>query len=104
MSNRRSSRIPEGLEARAAKNQDLAKIPPKFTSVNGIWGEWTAGEILSGTSPLNPSWDVKDRDLMHELNPSELNRKPAGFVIIVASVGRFFTTSRRCFDSGFSTC
>jgi hypothetical protein len=56
--------------ARAAKNQDLAKIPPKFTNLNGIWGEWTAAEILAGTSPLNPAWDANEKDLMQELAPS----------------------------------
>lgn len=55
--------------ARAAKNQDLSKIPPKFTSLNGVWGEWTAAEILAGTSPLNPAWDANEKDLMHELDP-----------------------------------
>jgi hypothetical protein len=55
--------------ARAAKNQDLAKIPPKFTNLNGIWGEWTASDILAGTSPLNPAWDMHEKDLMHDLNP-----------------------------------
>lgn len=56
--------------ARAAKNQDLAKIPPKFTNLNGIWREWTTAEILAGTSPLNPAWDAHEKDLMHELNPA----------------------------------
>jgi hypothetical protein len=55
-------------QTRAVKNQDLTKIPPKFTSLNGIWGEWTGTEILAGTSPLNPSWDVPEKELMHELD------------------------------------
>jgi hypothetical protein len=54
---------------RAAKNQDLAKIPPKFTSLNGIWGEWTGAEILAGTSPLNPAWNEHEKELMQVLDP-----------------------------------
>ncbi len=55
--------------ARAAKNQDLAKIPPRFTNLNGIWGEWTGAEVLAGTSPLNPVWDDHEKELMHTLDP-----------------------------------
>jgi hypothetical protein len=54
---------------RAAKHQDLAKIPPKFTSLNGIWGEWTGAEILAGTSPLNPVWNEHEKELMQVLDP-----------------------------------
>jgi hypothetical protein len=54
---------------RAAKNQDLAKIPPKFTSLNGIWGEWTGAEIVGGTSPLNPVWNEHEKELMQVLDP-----------------------------------
>jgi len=54
---------------RAAKNQDLAKIPPKFTNLNGMWGEWTGTEILSGATPLNPAWSAGEKELMQELDP-----------------------------------
>ena len=54
---------------RAAKNQDLSKIPPKFSNLNGMWGEWTAADLLAGDSPLNPAWDANEKELMHELDP-----------------------------------
>jgi hypothetical protein len=56
-------------KARSEKNQDISKIPPKFTNLNGIWGEWTAKEILDGTTPLNPAWDANEKALMQDLDP-----------------------------------
>jgi hypothetical protein len=40
---------------RAQRGHDVSRIPPKYRALNGIWGEWTAEEILdsSATSPIN---------------------------------------------------
>jgi hypothetical protein len=35
---------------RVEQGQDVTKIPPKYRSLNGIWGEWTGQEILDPKS------------------------------------------------------
>jgi hypothetical protein len=54
---------------RAAKNQDLSKIPPKFTNLNGIWGQWSGSDILEDRSPINPVLDENEKELMQFLAP-----------------------------------
>jgi hypothetical protein len=55
-------------EARARKQQDLSKIPPKFQKLNGIWGEWTGEQILSNESPFTIRLDEDERDALRELD------------------------------------
>ncbi len=54
---------------RASKGLDTSKTPAKFLNLNGIWGEWTAEEILAGTSPLKPALTPDERALMQGLSP-----------------------------------
>lgn len=54
--------------ARAQKGQDLSKIPPKFTNLNGIWGEWSAKEILENESPIKPKIEEHERELVAALD------------------------------------
>lgn len=53
---------------RAQKGQDTTKIPPKYTGLNGIWGEWTGKDILENVSPINPVLDNSDRALIAALD------------------------------------
>ena len=55
--------------ARVAKQQDVSKVPPKFSNVNGIWGEWSGAEILAGNSPIKPVLDDSQKELMASLQP-----------------------------------
>lgn len=55
-------------EARAKKQQDLSKIPPKFQKLNGIWGEWTGAQILDNESPFNIRWDEDERAALRDLD------------------------------------
>jgi hypothetical protein len=55
--------------ARVAKQQDVSKVPPKFSNVNGIWGEWSGAEILAGNSPIKPVLDDSQKELMASLKP-----------------------------------
>lgn len=57
------------IKDRVAKGKDLSKIPPKFKSLNGIWGEWSGDEILDPKSecPIVPRLDESERALVHEL-------------------------------------
>lgn len=55
--------------ARVEKQQDVSKVPPKFSNVNGIWGEWSGDEILAGDSPMRPVLDDTERELMTALQP-----------------------------------
>jgi len=54
---------------RAAKGMDVSKKPPKFTKLNGIWGEWSGVEILnqSGDSPIRARLEDNERSLVLEL-------------------------------------
>jgi hypothetical protein len=54
--------------ARATKGQDVSKIPPKFTNLNGIWGEWSGQEILDNTSPIKPVLDDREKELIASLD------------------------------------
>ncbi len=56
-------------KTRSDKGQDIAKVPPKFSAANGMWGEWSAAEILSGSALINPRLDNEERELMKELTP-----------------------------------
>jgi hypothetical protein len=53
---------------RADKQLDLAKIPPKFTNQNGIWGEWTGAQILDNESPIKPRLDESERAALDQLD------------------------------------
>ncbi|HZY61276.1 MAG TPA: hypothetical protein VFE38_02055 [Edaphobacter sp.] len=54
---------------RAQKGQDLSRVPPKFSNLNSIWGEWTGDEILGGASPIRPKLDENERNLLTALKP-----------------------------------
>ena len=54
--------------ARAKKGQDVTKIPPKFTNLNGIWGEWSGSEILANESPIKPLLDDYEKILIAALD------------------------------------
>jgi hypothetical protein len=53
--------------ARAARSQDVSKVPPKFSNLNGIWGEWTGEEVLANKSPIKPKVDEHERELIEQL-------------------------------------
>jgi hypothetical protein len=55
-------------EVRAKKQQDLSKIPAKFTKQSGIWGEWTGQQILDRTAPMNPRLDDAEQAALKELD------------------------------------
>lgn len=57
-------------EKRANKQQDLSKIPAKFTKQNGIWGEWTGKQILDGESPIKPRLDEAEQEALKKLDLS----------------------------------
>ena len=55
---------------RVERGQDVSTIPPKFRQLNGIWGEWSADEILDSSSgcPINPrNLDDNEKDLILDL-------------------------------------
>jgi hypothetical protein len=54
--------------SRAQKGQDVTKVPPKFTHLNGIWGEWTSKEILENKSPLKPPLSEDEKTLLGSLD------------------------------------
>jgi len=58
-----------GRKDRVAKGGDVSKIPPKFRSLHGIWGEWTGAEILDPKSdcPITPRLDEREIKLVDEL-------------------------------------
>jgi len=53
---------------RAKKGQDVTKIPPKFTNLNGIWGDWSGTEILANESPIKPLLDDHEKKLIAALD------------------------------------
>jgi hypothetical protein len=56
-------------KARVEKGLDVSRIPPKFRSLNGIWGEWSFGEILDPKSdcPINARLEQNEIKLVKEL-------------------------------------
>jgi hypothetical protein len=54
--------------ARVKKGQDVTKIPPKFTNLNGIWGDWSGKEILDNASPIKPLLDEREKELVKSLD------------------------------------
>jgi len=57
------------LKARVAKGLDVSKVPPKFRSLYGVWGEWTGEEILdpNSDSPITARLDATEVKLVKEL-------------------------------------
>jgi hypothetical protein len=57
-------------QARLEKGLDVTKTPPKFKSLNGLWGSWRAQELLDETAnhfcPINLSLDAGERQLAKE--------------------------------------
>ncbi len=51
------------LEAKLKKGQDVKRTPPKYSGLDGLWGEWTGKDIAEGESRI----DIK------ELNEEEIN-------------------------------
>lgn len=69
----RSASIVEYLkdqQDRVAKGLDVSKIPPKFKSLNGLWGSWSASELLDEPDkfycPIKPSLDAAEKLLAKE--------------------------------------
>lgn len=54
-------------KSRLAKGLDITKLPAKFRSVHGIWGEWTGEQILEGESPITPRLEPSEVQLIREL-------------------------------------
>jgi len=55
---------------RAAKGLDTSKINPKFTKLNGIWGQWTGEEIIGDTTtdcPIRVRLDADEQQLVRDL-------------------------------------
>ena len=54
-------------QAKVAKGTDVTKIPPKFKSLNGLWGKWSAEELLDEPEksycPINLSLDTAEKQL-----------------------------------------
>ena len=57
------------LKRRVEKSQDVAKVPPKFSGQNGMWGVWSGEQILDGTSIINPRLTEEEKELIKELQP-----------------------------------
>jgi hypothetical protein len=55
-------------QSRAKKQQDISKIPPRFTNLNGYWGVWLGTEILEGESIVSPRLTQHERELLQQLN------------------------------------
>ncbi|MEK7993873.1 MAG: ATP-binding protein [Planctomycetota bacterium] len=53
--------------ARAERSQDLSRVPPRFSNLNGIWGEWSGDEILANRSPVKPKLDDHEKELISQL-------------------------------------
>ena len=51
---------------RAGRGIDISKIPPKYTNLNGIWGEWDGEDILSDRSPVKPRLDEAEKQLLKD--------------------------------------
>lgn len=52
---------------RANLGGDLRKIPPKFRSLNGLWGQWSTAELLKEIPtecPINLAIDASERQLV----------------------------------------
>lgn len=56
-------------KARVEKGLDVTKIPAKFRSLHGIWGEWTGEEILDpkGDTPISARLEPNEVKLVSEL-------------------------------------
>ncbi len=54
-------------EVRAAKRQDLSKVPPRFTGLNGLWGEWTGEDVLKDRSPIKSSLNAQEEAMIGDL-------------------------------------
>jgi hypothetical protein len=54
--------------SRAEKGMDISKVPPRFSNLNGIWGEWSGDEIIGNKSPIKPKLDTGERELLAQLN------------------------------------
>ncbi len=54
---------------RVEKGQDVAKVPPKFSGQNGMWGAWSSEQILSGEAIVNPRLSDDEKELMKDLAP-----------------------------------
>lgn len=52
---------------RVDRGLDVAKIPPKFRSLHGIWGEWTGEQIMNGQSPITARLEPSEVKLVGEL-------------------------------------
>ncbi|WP_035054503.1 ATP-binding protein [Andreprevotia chitinilytica] len=52
-------------QKKIANGQDAAKIPPKFTGLNGLWGQWTATQLVDNPvesfCPIRLSLDAEER-------------------------------------------
>lgn len=57
----------EDQARRVARGQDVSRVPPKYTKLNGLWGEWSGAEILADSSPIKPRLDHEDRSLLQQL-------------------------------------
>ncbi|HYH65366.1 MAG TPA: ATP-binding protein [Urbifossiella sp.] len=60
----RLSEFLEDQARRADSGGDTSRIPPKYRNLNGIWGEWTIEDILSGANrcPINIRLDDAERE------------------------------------------
>ena len=54
---------------RVKKGLDVSKIPPKFRSLHGIWGEWSGEDMLDARSdcPIKPRLGKSEKELVREL-------------------------------------
>lgn len=57
----------EDQEKRLKRGQDVSKPSPRFTKLNGLWGEWAGDEIINDKSPIKPRLDDEEIALLREL-------------------------------------
>jgi hypothetical protein len=55
-------------QTRAGKSQDLTKVPPRFTNLNGIWGEWTGDQLLNNQSPIRARLEKHEIETLKSLD------------------------------------
>jgi hypothetical protein len=51
---------------RVAKGADVTRIPPKYSKLNGLWGEWSGADILGETDsdcPIQPRLEPEEVDI-----------------------------------------
>ena len=54
---------------RVAKGGDVTKIPPKYSKLNGLWGEWSGADILGdagGDCPIQTRLEPEEAEIVRQ--------------------------------------